>query len=245
MDELKDLLDLYKQSENDIHKLFLCIAKKLMCDYIIEKRGKRYAIVEIEFYLYTNNHKDYITYPREVKAGRWFFHQSGVDLSFGSEDIVCTIETYSSKRFELKRNPIFGGILIRGIYDQKRNEYIFGPQKCVDILWNDLDAFDCKNQDYPVLKKAEKTYLNNIFQCKRHINIKGKDNQERKIKDWVKRLGITISNEDVKQYREALFDFPGKFRYRFFNMQNGEEPWSFIKIPSGARPTKEETEKIE
>ena len=40
--------------------------------------------IDIEFYWFSKNHKDTITYPRNCNAGDWFFHNSGVDLAFDS-----------------------------------------------------------------------------------------------------------------------------------------------------------------
>jgi len=82
-----------------------------MCNHIIKKGNLEYAIVEIEFYLFTNDHQDVITYPRVADAGRWFFHQSGVDLTFQSRDI----EEDKDGNFTFEENASFGGILIRAI----------------------------------------------------------------------------------------------------------------------------------
>lgn len=231
MKDLKDLLDLSNYSENNLNVRFQEIAETLMGNYVIRKGNKDYVIVEIEFYLYSQNHRDFITYPRNIESGRWFFHQSGVDLSFRSVNIENHISC-------------FGGILIRGIYHNSCG-YIFGPQKCVDVLWNDLDAFDGKSHDNPALKRTEETLPLNLFRCKRYINIKGVDRQKSKIRDWAKRLDINVSDEDIKNYWEELFENSDTMRYRFFNMQNGEEPWNFLKIPSTARPKEAETEKID
>lgn len=208
------------------------------------KNNKSYSIVEIEFYFYSPNHRDFITYPRNTESGRWFFHQRGVDLSFNCIDIESRIDKNQKVTYKIKNTSCFGGILIRGIYHNSCG-YIFGPQKCVDILWHDIDAFVVKSQDYPVLKKTKETCPTNIFQCQRYINIKGKDNQKSKIKDWAKRLGLAISDQEVDRYCEDLFDNSKKFRYRFFNLQNGDVPWSISKITSVSPPSKEETEYIE
>ena len=42
-------------------KSFTSIALILMGKYIIKKGKERYRIVEIEFYAFSNDHKDYIT----------------------------------------------------------------------------------------------------------------------------------------------------------------------------------------
>ena len=137
MTDLQTSLILTENNLKDLPNTFQSIAKNLMCNYVIKKGGKEYAIIEIEFYLYTPTHQDFITYPRNLKAGRWFFHQSGVDISFESKDIKIEKNKGRKEKVKLETNPIFGGILIRGLYrfpytedENKRYEasYIFGPQ---------------------------------------------------------------------------------------------------------------------
>lgn len=247
MKELKELLDLSNSLSDitDIHKRFEEIAKQLMCSYEIKKGKKQYAIVEIEFYLYNKYHKDYITYPRTVEAGKWFFHQSGVDLSFNSVDIKENPET-NKVTYKLDQNPSFGGILIRGIYDIDKNEYIFGPQRCVNALWDCFDAFGTTKDEYPVLVKVTKKHPDTIYQCKRHINIKEEDKQRKSIENWIKRLGLTESEKDIDNYQKNLFGESEEYRYRFFRMQKGENP-SQCKdkiTPSAVRPKQEDTKRV-
>lgn len=92
----------------DIQSKFQEIAEKLMYNYIIKKGEARYAIVEIEFYYYSPYHPDIITYSRNLSAGRWFFHQSGVDLTFDSKSTILDNKGFVTNSGE----AIFGGILI-------------------------------------------------------------------------------------------------------------------------------------
>ncbi len=116
-------------------------AKMLMGHYCIKKKDAFYQIAEIEFYYYGPNHPDIITYPRTCSEKQWFFHQSGVDLTIKSNQ---------------NGEPIkFGGILIRSIrkYDCGWNyiKTICGPQKCVNELFDVLDAFNHNNNLTPLL----------------------------------------------------------------------------------------------
>ena len=81
---MKDLLVMLSGFNNEsTDSSFEKIAKTLFGDYHIQKDTKTYELMEIEFYLYSESHKDIITYPRENdKAGMWFFHMSGVDITF-------------------------------------------------------------------------------------------------------------------------------------------------------------------
>ena len=241
MKNLKDLLNISNIAPENVNKTFQKIAETLMKSYVIKKGKKSYAIVEIEFYLYTPSHQDFITYPRDTKAGRWFFHQSGVDLTFKSKDIEYHKEKYKKETYKLKNFPIFGGILIRGIYDIQNDEYIFGPQRCVSVLWDNFDAFEPLGEQYPIIEKETLSTTYHLYQCPRHINIQGEVNRETKIKEWIKRLDLDNNSEiDITEYKNKFFDAP----YRFFNLLNNEEPWNYSKIPAKIRPKKEETKEV-
>ena len=222
METLKKLLS--DTNNRDLQVWFRNIANELMCNYVIQKGECQYAIVEIEFYYYSPEHRDVITYPRQMKSGRWFFHQSGVDLTFDSYNITDK-SGY--------KNAQFGGILIRGLRKLDDGKYIFGPLKCIDELWDNFDAFGTTAEvEYPVLKEHKAVASSNLRACKRHIAIK-KDKQHDKVKEWAGRLGLGLS--DIGTYENDLFNNPEKYLYRYFNLP--EYSSSILNnIPSNARP---------
>jgi agmatine deiminase len=131
--ELLKLNDL--KTEDTLVQRFDEIAKLLFSEYHIEKGEDRYDFLEIEFYYYTKQHKDIITYPRNVEAGEWFFHTSGVDITFESK---CNdVEIKPGVR--TPENDYFGGILIRSLL-KNNAEAITGPQKCTWVLFDSFDA---------------------------------------------------------------------------------------------------------
>lgn len=219
---------------------FESIARLLFEKYVIRKGDKKYAIVEIEFYLHSNEHPDYITYPRDVDAGQWLFHPSGVDLTFKSD-------------LKNQTGPRFGGILIRGLYrlnsdENEKERYIFGPQKCVYELWDVLNALGTSADEYPVIVRTvagDNLQTCEPLSCKRCINIKEADRGS-KIKGWTKRLsqyinvkGVyfkEISTEEILRYKEDMFDIADTMLYRYFNLRYVKDPYNFIKIPVAARP---------
>ena len=145
---MKEILNFYKYIDKGSLCLNECklnsLAKKLMKEYCIKKQDVFYQIAEIEFYYYDRNHRDIITYPRNCSEGLWFFHQSGVDLTIKSS--------------EEGENPCFGGILIRSIIKFDENgkiKIICGPQKCVNELFDVLNAIDNKNNLTPVFEKYD------------------------------------------------------------------------------------------
>ena len=150
VEELRNLLQMENlESESAGQKQFEEIANMLFQDFHIEKKGVRYDFLEIEFYFYSKNHPDFITYPRKTEAGEWFFHMSGVDISFESK----------KEEREGKEVAVFGGgILVRSILKKKEGEkeqVIAGPYKCVDELFDRFDAFGGELKNFPILKPNE------------------------------------------------------------------------------------------
>ena len=139
----------------------------LMGRYCIKKKDAYYQIAEIEFYYYGPNHPDIITYPRTCSEKQWFFHQSGVDL---------TIES-NQKGESIK----FGGILIRSLkkYDGNWNyiKTICGPQKCVNELFDVLDAFDFNNNLTPLLIETTKFGEIEVCSSQRYITFNVSKNE--------------------------------------------------------------------
>ena len=107
MNEIKTVDSLYEALRLDgvetvfeLEKEFARIAGALINDFAIRKADKLYRFVEIEFYhsmADRNEGCDGVTYPRESDALQYFFHKSGMDLTFLSD----------AERY--------GGILIRAI----------------------------------------------------------------------------------------------------------------------------------
>ena len=141
------------------------MASILLHDVAILKGNKKYRLTDIEFYFYCPTHQDIITYPRNSKAGEWFFHSSGVDLSFESN--VPMREKASTGKLMpcLTSDSAFGGILIRGIKhidcfsDHQEEKYkLNGPMKVCEELFDKFDAFG-NPDDFPriILEKHNDT----------------------------------------------------------------------------------------
>ncbi|MCD7720999.1 MAG: hypothetical protein LUI09_02090 [Prevotellaceae bacterium] len=115
------------------------IAQRLMNGYCALKRcsgsgaERLYRFAEIEFYLYDARQprRDVIAYPRACPRVEWFFHYSGVDIAFATEQAGG----------ELLR---FGGILVRGVEAYERDAEgrwtlraaIGGPRRSMYELFN-------------------------------------------------------------------------------------------------------------
>lgn len=224
MQTLRELLSDTNCRNKD--ELFQEIAKELMCNHIIQKGECQYEIVEIEFYYYSQEHQDVITYPREMEAGRWFFHPSGVDLTFASKDDALSEGG----------NAYFGGVLIRGLHCKHNGneKYIFGPLNCVYELWDDFDAFGTsEKEEYPILRRCDGINECNLRRCKRHVNIK-KEELPNRVKGWASRAGLSWDKDAVNAYIDGLYNA----KYRYFNLPAYEEA-TLAEIPSRIRPAKD------
>lgn len=139
----------FLESFKDPIEAFESIAQELLTSYVIQKGEVKYRLTDIEFYLYRDGHKDIITYPRISPAGSWFFHSSGVDITFESDVFFPK----HSKKPRLTTNAFFGGILIRGIekiVHGGKNEPFTGPMLSCDELFDQFDAFG-NVQNFPRL----------------------------------------------------------------------------------------------
>jgi hypothetical protein len=186
-------------NSDEIHKYFSETADLLMNNYVISKHGIEYEIVEIEFYLFTPEHPDVITYPRDCVAGQWFFHQSGVDLTFATTD------------------KQFGGILIRGLREtQGERKQVFGPQNCVNLLWDKFNAFETVATEIPLIIPSNQCVSSFHAQSfPRWIPVKkDKVKASAKLAEWIKRLkdkGYNEFNKDPEKISALIFDSEYRF----------------------------------
>ena len=122
--EFKQLLDIPEEAKQEvIQHRFSLLAESLFRNFQIEKEGIVYDLLEIEFYFWSPAHQDNITYPRHCPAGLWYFHPSGVDISFASDE------------------NHYGGILLRSVVRvASEPEVIAGPVRLANHLFDCLDA---------------------------------------------------------------------------------------------------------
>lgn len=124
-------------TEELCYSSFQNIAELLFNSYAVQKDDKIFRMTDIEFYFYGPNINDervnlpgsHVTYERTTPAGYWFFHDSGIDISFKSN----------------KNEGYGGGILIRGVKQilPKECKAIDGPKKCYWELFDDcVSAFE-------------------------------------------------------------------------------------------------------
>jgi len=102
---------------------FARIASELMNEWILKVESKEYRIAEIEFYMRSPLHDDKYTHGhiQQKQLGKWYFHGSGIDLTFGADDF-------------------YGGILIRSILDLENKKYVYGPLNSVTEILGNLNS---------------------------------------------------------------------------------------------------------
>lgn len=144
-------------STNYIQDKFDELASILLEHSIIKKGQDMYIPRDIEFYYYSSKHMDIITYPRNSIGGEWFFHDSGVDLSFESNIELRPDKKGTYKPF-LTDSSSFGGILIRAV-DQVDNMFqirkrILGPKNVMFELFDQFNALSTP-LNFPILTECE------------------------------------------------------------------------------------------
>lgn len=109
--------------ESNIDNDFNRIANELMNHWILKVDSKEYRITEIEFYLKSDIHNDNYSHGHDLQKEKekWYFHGSGVDITFGS-------------------NNFYGGILIRAIYDLAGKKYIYGPLNSITEIFSNIKS---------------------------------------------------------------------------------------------------------
>jgi hypothetical protein len=107
----------------DFEGSFNRIASELMNEYVLKVENTEYRVTEIEFYYKDDMHNDtYIhSHPLQKTKGKWYFHGSGIDLTFGSEEA-------------------FGGILLRAIYNLNSGAYIYGPINIITEIFGNIHS---------------------------------------------------------------------------------------------------------
>ena len=179
MEELTKLLsELNANSPIDtIESTFTRIAEILLLKSYIQTANGNFRLLEIEFYFYNNNHRDIVTMSRNEKAGMWWLHNWGVDISFNSK------KTQSN---------FYGGILIRSMAKLNSEEIICGPQNCCWELFYS-SALEDNMAPKIIINDEGEVCEGEIGRTKRYITgkTKGIDNEYR---FFVKGLKLNIES---------------------------------------------------
>ena len=158
---------------------FTSIANILLNECYLSVNGKKYRLMEIEFYLKCNGHTDPYTHgdPDQLLMNTFYFHKfktntykggtfKGMDLTFGNAD----------------ENAYFG-ILIRSIEDTATGLIIEGPCNVVNKI---LQEYGCDS----IINFTKGKNLN-IFSNKKNFVIKLSNGLQQKEIYWGPRIGLS------------------------------------------------------
>jgi 3-methyladenine DNA glycosylase Mpg len=127
--------------EDAIDTDFQRIANDLLNNWVLKVENVLYRITEIEFYYKDEDKKHDDSYIHghvlQKQEGKWYFHGSGIDITFGSEGA-------------------YGGILIRAIYNIKDKEYCYGPLNCILEIFSNLSSIYDPEMSFCLIRASEK-----------------------------------------------------------------------------------------
>ncbi|WP_321426682.1 hypothetical protein [uncultured Bacteroides sp.] len=156
---LTDKLSEVKEAK-DLQKYFEEVADILLNKGKLVINKTEYRLTEIEFYYRDENkHNDTFTHcdKEQLKNGTWYFHASGIDITFGKGE-----------------NEIYGGILLRAITlasntDEKKNQQndVYGPLKLRNLtecdyknLKDNVRGKNCTDQSCSIYWKDDDVFKN-------------------------------------------------------------------------------------
>jgi hypothetical protein len=211
MKELKSLLSSLDANSTDkdkqVENVFENLANRLLNDYHIAKGDEEYYFVNIEFYFCNNNHLDVITYPRAVDGGKWFFHPSGIDLTFKSR-----FTPYNGDKMlvDTSHDFFFGGILVRDVLRKGDREFFNGPYKCEWELFDIFDAITPSICDIPRVVRNRMTLGLETSSAVRHFSY-DEEKMERKLKELREKVFIG----DIALTDKDFFSFIKEKKYAY------------------------------
>lgn len=191
---------------------FYSIAKNMFENYCIKKGEDIYYFTSLEFYFCHKNHFDMITYPRNTEAGQWFFHQSGVDLTFESH--FSNLSKYNYKPIvSVKDDYAYGGILIKEVVKKGGKLELKGPCITMWELFDVINAFSVNvnnqnviiSKNWPVITESEGFPVRNLKSMKRVLRLDTDEAITKKFKSlnkYIFKNAIPQSEED--KFKETV-----------------------------------------
>ena len=206
--------------QDNYEDYFKNIAKNMFMNYCLKKGDDTFYFTSLEFYFCHKDHFDIITYPRNTPAGQWFFHQSGVDLTF---------ESYFSNNSLFNYKPIvsindkyaYGGILIKEVVKKGGSMRLKGPCITMWELFDMIDAFPCdcckekgikvSVQNWPYISESEGFGNVDPISLARELRLDNTDDIKKKFND----INKHIFENKIDKKRENDFEKSVKEMYRF------------------------------
>lgn len=129
---------LKNKKQIDCEDDFTEVANDILNNSVLNIKGKKFRILEVEFYLFKDDFQDYYTHRDSIQLeyGKIYFHKIN-GRSYKSGTFKCMDFVFGDKKINK-----YCGMLIRAMLDLEKNEAIVGPCKCVEKL---LSEFSCNN----------------------------------------------------------------------------------------------------
>lgn len=195
MSAIKNLKEILENTQNfNVEQDLKEIADILLNKIYIKKGENHYKIISAELYIYNSTHLDPAVYERNCKAGMWYFHNSGVDISFKSFSEKCNDK--------IAKNSYFGGILLRGIkpvnfeYSSKKDISDM-PLNVLDELFDAFSAFEISTNEFPKIVDR-KNYGDEKISYKKRKNITADKLNKRKEKFELCGKAEKFANKEYK-----------------------------------------------
>jgi hypothetical protein len=186
------------------HNMFDYVSQLLLNETYLIINKLKFRICEIEFYLYSKDHKDKYVHccQDQLEYGKFYFHKfangtykngtfKGMDITLGTNNNYC-------------------GILIRSMYDITNKIFISGPCNCVNKI---LELYEIKsinefannsllnvlnnNHNFVLKNRYKYTYLPLYYGPRIGLSDKYEDFQFKKYR-------YIISIKHVKKNKKAL-----------------------------------------
>lgn len=121
-------IDCLIKKHNNYRTIFNELSETLMNNSVLVAGQDSYRICEIEFYLFCpTTHPDPVVHcsPDQKTSCSFYFHKTGTTYRGG---------TYKGLDITFGSDNIYAGILIRSMYNIKKDLVVEGPCKCVDAI---------------------------------------------------------------------------------------------------------------
>lgn len=118
---MKDIISFFVEKSKE-EESFFSIAEDILLNHVLSINGNIVQLTDIEFYYFSDSHKDGFTLVEPKKpSGSFRPHRFGIDIALGD-------------------NNSYGGILLKGCY--AGNEYIYKSNKVAKTILNYLQFGD-------------------------------------------------------------------------------------------------------
>jgi len=153
------------------------LAKNILLNYYLDVNGNKCQIMEIEFYQYSDNHKDIFVHrhPEQKTFWKWYFHRTRPTLIAKYKS-----GTYKGMDLTLGNEKCYFGMLIRGI-NTPNDGPISGPCNSVNYILrsHNVNSIDDLIKNFNLRLVRQKTKKDTIMSGPR-IGLKHRDNEHKK-----------------------------------------------------------------